>query len=114
MSGDRLLQVLSALANQHRLRILAVLTGERNYVSQIAREIGLSRPLIHMHLKQLEAAGLVSGSLELSDDGKAMKYYEVTPFALQLTPGVIAEAAQTLTGRPGASGTGETQQETEK
>ena len=34
---------------------------------------GTSRPLLYMHLDRLEKAGLVTGQLELSDDGKAMK-----------------------------------------
>lgn len=100
-SGDELLQVLSVLANPHRLRILASLTGRRNYVSQLARELGISRPLLHMHLKRLEAAGLVEGVLELSEDGKAMKYYEVVPFVIQLTPERIAELSESLSDTPG-------------
>lgn len=95
--GDDLLLALSALASAHRLRIIAALAGRRQYVSQLAREIGLSRPLLHMHLQRLEAAGMVSSKLELSSDGKAMKFYEVTEFALRITPEVIAEAARTLT-----------------
>lgn len=97
LEGDDLVRVLSALANPHRLRILGVLCGGRMYVSQLAREIRLSRPLVHMHLQKLEAAGLVSGHLELSEDGKAMKFFEVAPFAIGLTPESIAEAARTLT-----------------
>ncbi len=100
-SGDELVALLSALANPHRLRMLAVLAAGRNYVSQLAREVRLSRPLTHMHLKRLEAAGLIAGQLELSADGKAMKYFEPTPFALRLTPDLIAEAARTLTDQPG-------------
>lgn len=97
MSGDELLRVLSALANPHRIRILAALADGRNYVSQLARQLGISRPLLHLHLQKLEGAGLVSGALELSEDGKAMKYFEVTPFGITLNPTTIAEAAQTLT-----------------
>jgi ArsR family transcriptional regulator len=97
MSGDELLRVLSALANPHRMRIIAALTESRNYVSRLAREIGMSRPLLHMHLQRLEAAGLVVGTLELSDDGKAMKFFEVSPFLYELSPRTIAEAAGTLT-----------------
>jgi predicted transcriptional regulator len=95
--------VLAALANAHRLRIVGVLAGGREYVSRLAREIGMSRPLLHMHLQRLEAAGLVSGSLELSEDGKAMKFYEVTPFAVRLTPALVAAAARTLSD-DGAAG----------
>lgn len=97
LTGDELLRVLAALGNPHRLRIVATLVRGRQYVSQLAREVGMSRPLLYMHLQRLEAAGLVTGSLELSKDGKAMKYYEVAPFVVHLTPEVIAEAVRTLT-----------------
>ncbi|MFG2058024.1 ArsR/SmtB family transcription factor [Micromonospora sp. NPDC048930] len=103
LSGDELLRVLAALANPHRLRIVAALAGAPDYVSRLARELGLSRALLQLHLKKLEAAGLVAGRLELSDDGKAMKFYEVTPFAIALTPELVAEATASLT-TPGSTG----------
>jgi DNA-binding transcriptional ArsR family regulator len=99
--GDQLLAILAALANPHRMRVVAALAvGGRNYVSQLAREIGISRPLLHLHLQKLEDAGLVTSKLELSQDGKALNYFEVTPFAFQITPAAIAEAAKTLTAKP--------------
>jgi predicted transcriptional regulator len=88
--------VLATLANPHRLRIVAALAAERNYVSQLARELNISRALLQVHLRKLQAAGLVSADIEVSEDGKAMKFYEVTPFALQLTPETIMVAARTL------------------
>jgi len=96
VTGDELLRVLATLANPHRIRIVATLAGERNYVSQLARELGISRALLQVHLRKLEAAGLVKAAIEVSQDGKAMKFYEVTPFALQLTPETITAAARTL------------------
>jgi predicted transcriptional regulator len=96
ISGDELLALLAALGSAPRLRIVAALVPHRQYVSQLAREIGISRPLLHMHLQRLEAAGLVTSSLELSGDGKAMKYFEIAPFTLRLTPRMIADAARTL------------------
>jgi predicted transcriptional regulator len=99
--GDQLLTMLAALANPHRLRIIAALTlGGRNYVSQLAREIGISRPLLHLHLQKLEDAGLVTSRLELSHDGKALNYFEVNNFGIELTPAAIAEAAKSLTTKP--------------
>jgi len=96
--GDKLLAVLAALANPHRLRIVAALrTDGRNYVSQLAREVGISRPLLHLHLQKLEEAGLVTSKLELSSDGKALNYFEVIDFAYELTPAAIAKAAKSLT-----------------
>ncbi len=96
MTGDALLRVLSTLANPHRLRIVAALAEERNYVSQLARQLGISRALLQVHLRKLEAAGLVSSAIEVSEDGKAMKFYEVTPFTLQLTPKTIMVAVESL------------------
>ena len=96
MTGDALLQTLATLANPHRLRVVAALAEERNYVSALARDLGISRALLQVHLRKLEAAGLVSASVEVSADGKAMKFYQVTPFALILTPDGIRIAARTL------------------
>jgi predicted transcriptional regulator len=96
MTGDELLQVLATLANPHRLRVVAALAEERNYVSQLARELGISRALLQVHLRKLEAAGLVSATIEVSEDGKAMKFYEVAPFAVRLTPETIMVAARSL------------------
>ncbi len=92
--------MLAALANPHRLRIISALTsGGRNYVSQLARELGISRPLLHLHLQKLEDAGLVTSQLELSQDGKALNYFEVRRFDFALTPAAIAEAAKSLTSK---------------
>jgi DNA-binding transcriptional ArsR family regulator len=98
ITGDDLLAMLAALANPHRLRIVAALSsGGRNYISQLAREIGISRPLLHLHLQKLEEAGLVTSRLELSRDGKALNYFDVTDFGIELTPAAIAKAADSLT-----------------
>ena len=100
LKGDQLLAMLAALANPHRLRIIAALaSGGRNYVSQLARELGISRPLLHLHLQKLEDAGLVTSQLELSQDGKALNYFEVRSFDFELSPAAIAEAAKTLTAK---------------
>jgi predicted transcriptional regulator len=94
LSSSDLLEALSALANPHRLQIIAALVNETNYVSQLAREIGISRPLLIMHLKKLEAAGLVKSRLELSGEGKAMRYYEVLNFDIRLTPEFISKSQE--------------------
>jgi predicted transcriptional regulator len=96
LTGDELLRVLQALSNPHRLRVLKVLVDGRNYVSQIARELQISRPLLQLHLRKLEQAGLVSSVLELSEQGKSKKFYDIAPFSLELTPGLIASSAATL------------------
>ena len=91
-SEERLLAVLTAVANPHRMRVIAELGGGRVHVSELARRLGMSRPLLYMHLDKLEKAGLVNGQLELSEDGKAMKYFELAPFELRLTAETIIDA----------------------
>ena len=97
LTGDELVTVLSTLSNPHRLRVVAALRRERTYVSRLARDLGISRPLLQVHLRKLQAAGLVTSQLELSEDGKALRYYEVTEFAFALTPDTITAAVPTLT-----------------
>jgi DNA-binding transcriptional ArsR family regulator len=74
------------------MRIIAELAHGRLHVSELARRVGMSRPLLYMHLDRLEKAGLVDGHLELSDDGKAMKYYELLPFDLRVTAETVISA----------------------
>ncbi|GAA4965574.1 ArsR/SmtB family transcription factor [Actinoplanes utahensis] len=97
--GDDLVALLAALASPHRLRILAALAAGRTYVSELARRLGMNRPLLYMHLQRLEAAGLVTGELVTAPDGSSVKYVEAVPFALALDLDAITRAAQTLTDK---------------
>ena len=102
---DGLLLRLAALARPHRLRIVAALhRSGRDYISRLARELGISRPLLHLHLQKLEEAGLVRSQLELSPDGKALNFFELVAFDHRLTPASIATAARSLSP-PAASPT---------
>ncbi|MEV6621264.1 helix-turn-helix domain-containing protein [Amycolatopsis sp. NPDC051106] len=106
-TGDELLRLLGALGNPHRLRIVAALRAERTYVSKLARELRISRALLQVHLRKLEAAGLVEASFEVGEDGKTLRFYELTPFSVVLTPETIAAAAPTLTTPESVQGDGE-------
>jgi len=103
-SEEELLAVLTAIANPLRLRVIAELRGGRVHVSELARRLGISRPLLYMHLDRLEKAGLVTGHLELSEDGKAMKYYELAPFELRLTADIITSTITNGLNTAGADG----------
>ncbi|MBS2968100.1 helix-turn-helix transcriptional regulator [Metabacillus sp. KIGAM252] len=96
-NGNELLLVLEALSNPYRLKIIETLSGERQYVSQLARALGISRPLLYLHLKKLEEAALIKGEEERGEDGKVMKYFEVLPFGIELNDRMIADAAGTVT-----------------
>jgi predicted transcriptional regulator len=84
--------VLMAVGHTQRLRVIGELASGRVHVSELARRLGLSRPLLYMHLDRMEKAGLVVGHLELSSDGKAMKFYELAPFELRLNVDTVLEA----------------------
>ncbi|GAA2398693.1 winged helix-turn-helix domain-containing protein [Streptomyces glaucosporus] len=92
MTSEELLVVLAAVGHAQRLRVIAEIAGGRMYVSELARRLKMSRPLLYMHLERLEKAGLVVGSLELSEDGKALKYFELGPFDLRVNAETIVAA----------------------
>lgn len=102
--GEQVLTALSALANPHRLRIVARLAGgDRHYISQLARDLGISRPLLHLHVQKLLEAGLVTSQLELSDDGKALNYLQLASFHLDLTADSVRLVTENLLA-PGTTG----------
>jgi len=88
-----LLTQLQALAHPVRLWIISNLAdGRRAFVSQLAKEAGISRPLMKMHLLKLERAGLVRSAFEAAESGKLANFYEISPFSLAISPQSIAEA----------------------
>jgi DNA-binding transcriptional ArsR family regulator len=107
LTSEELLAMLTAIAHPLRLRIIAELSAGRVHVSELARRLGMSRPLLYMHLDRLEKAGLVTGSLELSEDGKAMKYLELLPFEVSVTAETVvrALAEDEKNGEPAATDT---------
>ena len=94
LTSEELVTVLTAIGHPLRLRIIAELAGGRVHVSELARRLGMSRPLLYMHLDRLEKAALVTGSLELSEDGKAMKYFELAPFEVRVTAETVVRALE--------------------
>jgi ArsR family transcriptional regulator len=71
-------RVFRALADEHRLHILSLLTanGEMS-VTAIGSEVGQSQPAVSHHLTQLRSAGLI----DFRRDGK-FNYYRVDEMAL--------------------------------
>ncbi|GAB7188249.1 predicted transcriptional regulator ArsR family [Kitasatospora sp. Ki12] len=92
LTSEELLALLAALGHAQRLRVIEELSQGDVHVSELARRLGLSRPLLYMHLERLEKAGLIIGRLELSADGKAMKIFRLAPFDVHLTPETVLAA----------------------
>lgn len=100
-ASEKMLLQIQALAHPARLWIVAQLSdGRRAYVSELAREAQISRPLMKMHLRKLEAAELVVSEFETARSGKAANFYEIVPFVLAIDPQSIAQAGPFPT--PGA------------
>ncbi len=59
-----------ALGDETRLRILKLLTDRDLYMTEIAHELGLSKPTIKHHLALLRSAGLVT----VTEEGAVMYY----------------------------------------
>jgi DNA-binding transcriptional ArsR family regulator len=92
LTSESLLELLAAVGHAQRLRVLVALRDGRVHVSELARRLGISRPLLYLHLERLEKAGLVAGQLELADEGRAHKFFELVPFDLHLDIDTIAAA----------------------
>ena len=97
---SRLAGVIAALDHPTRRRIVATLLVRGTHVSQLARDLEVSRPVLHVHLARLQEAGLVTSSLRFSDDGKALRHFELQPFDFRLTPEAISESIESPASRP--------------
>lgn len=76
-------ELLSFLGNEQRLRILGAVAEKEKYAREISEELGISRPLVTIYLKQLEKRGLVIGTGHVTDDPPLIKrYYKAVPFTL--------------------------------
>ena len=82
-SIEELVRIGEALGNPVRVRILKMLCEKEWYVYELAKELGISRQLLYLHLKKLEKAGLVESELRLEPgDPRAKKYYRARQFRI--------------------------------
>ena len=91
---------LTAIASSQRLRIVAALHGNRVHVSELARRVEMSRPLLYMHLSKLQDAGFVTSELELDPEGRALKFFELVPFRITIDPATVAALDPSETASP--------------
>ncbi len=84
--------MLNALGNEHSLAIMAALAGGECYVSELAKIVGISRPLLYLHLKKLENAGLVESEIRhFEEPPYTKKFYKAKNFELILSLSRIKE-----------------------
>jgi len=74
-SMDKVLQIVG---NETRRRILTLLSGEPQYISQIAKKLDVTQPAILKHLSLLQKAGLIESFWRKNPLGAARKYYKIS------------------------------------
>lgn len=96
MDKKSLAEILDALGNENSLTIMAVLAKGELYGSELAREVGISRPLLYLHLKKLENASLVESEIRHFEEPPYTKrFYKAKDFELVLSLGKIKEIFET-------------------
>ena len=74
-------QVIKALADVNRLRILNSLAQKPKYISSLADDLGLDRTTVAYHLALLQSADLLESHYEILEEphskGKAAHVYSI-------------------------------------
>ncbi len=92
MDKKSLAQLLDALGNEHSLKIMSILAAGECFVSELAKMVGISRPLLYLHLKKLENAGLVKSEIRhFEEPPYTKKFYRAKNFELILSLDKIKE-----------------------
>src|SRR4051794_13506979 len=86
---DRRTEVLKALAEPVRWRIVERLATEELCVCHLVEDLDLAQPLVSHHLKALRQAGLVE-----SERFKQWVYYRLSPAAVATLVGDLASLAK--------------------
>ncbi|VVB95996.1 Bacterial regulatory protein, arsR family [uncultured archaeon] len=89
-SIPELAKLLGFLGNEQRLAILRAIGKEEKYAREISEELGISRPLVNIYIKQFEKLGLVEGRSQVSEETPYFRrYYKSVPFELVVSLEVI-------------------------
>ncbi len=70
--------VLDVIGCKTRRDILALLTEEPQFVSQISQELNIGQKAIIGHLKSMEELGLINPTYQKIERGRPRKYYEIS------------------------------------
>lgn len=94
--SKEMVNILKALANPTRLKMVASLYEKPKNVYILAKELNLAYPLAYLHLNGLKRLGLVK---EIREEKKVeglptVKYYSPSDFKFVLTPKTIQKLFQ--------------------
>ncbi len=92
MDKESLARLLDALGNEHSLKIISILASGECFVSELAKMVGISRPLLYLHLKKLENSGLVESEIRhFEEPPYTKKFYRAKNFELKLSLDIIKD-----------------------
>jgi len=67
------------------------------YLNEIANKLEINRALAKIHLKKLEATGIVKSRVVLMEgEARALRYYKLRDFDLHISPGILRKEAEDL------------------
>ena len=99
-SLDDLASVLNLLGNMTRLRVIVALQKGKMFIQELSRSLEISYPLLHLHLKNLEANGIVRSEYSIGTDKSrryVKRYFELEDFKIEISPEAIAKFARNET-----------------
>ena len=83
MDLQKIVYLGDALSHPLRIKILKKLLEGEKSIYELAKEMGISRQLLYLHLRRLEKADLVESDLRL-ERNKAKKYYRIKDFSYKI------------------------------
>ena len=95
-SLEALAKILTILGNETRLKVIAALQDGKMFIQELSQSLGVSYPLLHLHLKNLESNGIVKSEYSVGTDKTrryVKRYFELVDFRIEVSPELIAKIA---------------------
>ena len=95
-SLEVLAKILTILGNETRLKVIAALQDGKMFIQELSQSLGVSYPLLHLHLKNLESNGIVKSEYSVGTDKTrryVKRYFELVDFRIEVSPELIAKIA---------------------
>ena len=107
MEQEELDSLLQIMENPVRRRIIKRLSQEPCYALQLSKELELGQPLVAKHMGVMEAAGLVTSSVEDSPNGPRRKLYSLArsvSITMDVAPNLFIERGVSFEQPPARGG----------
>ena len=85
-------KMLSVLSHPTRLKILALCAVKERTARELREEIGISKPLLIAHIKQLINYGFIESRAEIDEERFIVKkYYKTKKFEIKINDEILAK-----------------------